>query len=1266
MRILIDLQTLDSEFERSASCRYALAAIQALIRRARSRYEFVLMLSGDLPESVISIRERFRGLLLPEQMRVWSAPEMADGKFSDQGQYHQVATLIREAAIANLAADLILIPAFSPLDTQRLLAPHSGLTPEVPAVSLGAGIAAQSLMKRRGASDQPVESPKVFQSAAVISLSCCASSAPSADGAVKLVPSELSGLPLPSPHWGQYPPGQELRLRFGLDKPFILIVLSPFELETARLLIQSFEALAPMYRDRYQLLWVGSLAGADISALKREVAMYNLAANTCCYAADLCAQTQLALYASSELTLFPVSGCESILGAAEAAAQGAEVLYASEQPLPSSARDLEVSSVRRRVSSALLSDLSRRGLRLSCMAPADASALARAEHRVAEHLVQILDSALLERPASETTLTEPRPEPTDRFPKLAYVSPMPPARSGIADYSAELIPALAHYYDITVIVDESALAASRRLFPDLCLRSEQWLRAHADGFDRVLYQVGNSPFHHYMLALLEEIPGVVVLHDFFIGHLMHWSQSRSEERPWTATLYEAHGYAALRRLSSDPEAAALEYPANLRIFLDALGVIVHSDYAKQLVRHWYGDRLATSVQVVPLPRAPSDAIGREAARAALGIDPETFLVCSFGHIAPLKLSHRLLRAWARSPLASSGRCQLIFVGDADGNDYGQGLRQSIAQSDGGARVRVTGFVSSTAYRQYLAAADIAVQLRAHSRGETSAAALDCLNHAVPLIANAHGSLAELDPGAVWLLPDSFSDAELGQALSALWQTPKRRAAMSHRARAVMEHHAPDRCALRYAESLEYFTQRCAPPIQALIAALAQVKPRIAEPAQQRAIASALADSLPDQRQPTQIFVDVSIIRQHDLRTGIQRVVRSLVSELIQFPPPQCRVEPVYLCDRAGRWLYRAATDWSARLFGIPAEECGLPERPVQFSPGDQLLVLDLTTGLAVEAEKGGVYSRLRALGVNIAFFVYDLLPELLPDCFPPGALSFERWLQTLSRSADVAICISRSVGSDLEQWLHAQPQPSCRNRPRVRWFHLGADLQSSVTSYGYPADADQILSQLRATPSFLMVGTIEPRKGHLQALEAFERLWREGLDVNLVIVGNEGWQHLPDSARRTIPEIIRRLLQHPERGQRLHWLREVSDEYLEDLYGASTCLIAASLGEGFGLPVIEAAQRRLPVIVRDIPVFREVAGGAAHYFRGSSAEALAAAIRDWLGLFERSAHPESTQLRWLTWAESAEQVRQILVEEMQPPSLGGDAAERSSTDRGVA
>jgi glycosyltransferase involved in cell wall biosynthesis len=174
---------------------------------------------------------------------------------------------------------------------------------------------------------------------------------------------------------------------------------------------------------------------------------------------------------------------------------------------------------------------------------------------------------------------------------------------------------------------------------------------------------------------------------------------------------------------------------------------------------------------------------------------------------------------------------------------------------------------------------------------------------------------------------------------------------------------------------------------------------------------------------------------------------------------------------------------------------------------------------------------------------------------------------------------------------------------------------------------------MHAAPSILMVGTLEPRKGHAQALAAFEELWAQGIVANLVIVGKEGWMVEP---------LVKRLRDHPEAGRRLFWVPGASDTLLLQIYGAAVALLAASEGEGFGLPLIEAAQHGLPIIARDLPVFMEVAGDHACYFNGTSPQALAACLTAWLAMHRDGEAPSSTRLPWLRWNESARQLFHVI------------------------
>lgn len=378
----------------------------------------------------------------------------------------------------------------------------------------------------------------------------------------------------------------------------------------------------------------------------------------------------------------------------------------------------------------------------------------------------------------------------------------------------------------------------------------------------------------------------------------------------------------------------------------------------------------------------------------------------------------------------------------------------------------------------------------------------------------------------------------------------------------------------------------------------------------------------------QLLVDISELIQQDSKTGIQRVVRSVLSELLANPPQGFRVEPVYANpDEEG---YRYAHLFTQRFLNRSNQFCS--DDIVEVSHDDIFLGLDLLHCFII-SRQANFYQHLRRTGVKVYFVVYDLLPLLIPSVFPDHVPALHaQWLNTLAQS-DGAVCISRSVADDMTEWL-AVFGPK-RLRPfKLGWFHLGADLACSVPTKGLPTDADYLLNTLPSRSTFLMVGTIEPRKGQMQALIAFEQLWNQDVDVNLVIVGKQGWNvDLPVEILRT----------HPEHNRRLFWLNGISDEYLERIYAASTCLIAASEGEGFGLPLIEAAQHNLPIITRDIPVFREVAGEYAFYFSGYTPDELANGVLEWLALDNTGLAPQSGNMPWLTWKQSTQNLLDVII-----------------------
>jgi glycosyltransferase involved in cell wall biosynthesis len=202
---------------------------------------------------------------------------------------------------------------------------------------------------------------------------------------------------------------------------------------------------------------------------------------------------------------------------------------------------------------------------------------------------------------------------------------------------------------------------------------------------------------------------------------------------------------------------------------------------------------------------------------------------------------------------------------------------------------------------------------------------------------------------------------------------------------------------------------------------------------------------------------------------------------------------------------------------------------------------------------------------------------------------------------------------------------------RIEYFPLGSDF--GTVAKGEPSKAVRGIFGHAFSPTFLVVGTLEPRKSQATVLDAFELLWQRGDASRLILVGREGFgSHV----------LARRILRHPERGRRLIWLSKASDADLELCYRNATALINVSRHEGFGLPIVEAQHRGLAVIASDIPVFREVGGDRVAYVPPDDEIALAKAIEGALRpLPQRSPEPA---IAW-SWASATEALIAQLVEE---------------------
>lgn len=346
--------------------------------------------------------------------------------------------------------------------------------------------------------------------------------------------------------------------------------------------------------------------------------------------------------------------------------------------------------------------------------------------------------------------------------------------------------------------------------------------------------------------------------------------------------------------------------------------------------------------------------------------------------------------------------------------------------------------------------------------------------------------------------------------------------------------------------------------------------------------------------PRRLLVDMSTIAQQDAGTGIQRVVRAIWLHLMDLDLGNITVLPIAATAKRGYAI--AEVDPTDGRLSLPSPNAPL----IQASAGDIFLGLDLAAHRLSRHQRQ--LARWRRSGASINIVIYDLLPLQHPHWFPPSTgRNFAKWIAVVSRLADRAICISHQVASDLDTWL-ATNRVARRDAIEVTVMPLSGAVDATNPSRGIGDKGRAAIARAQNTRTLLMVGTIEPRKGHDCVLDAMEHLWRTqpANAPHVLIVGRPGWRTEAMQARLAALE--------GRAEHRLTWLSQASDELLAALYARAALVVMPSRGEGFGLPIVEALRQGRKVLARDLPVFRELARPGLFYFDDDSPAALADSI----------------------------------------------------------
>ncbi len=345
--------------------------------------------------------------------------------------------------------------------------------------------------------------------------------------------------------------------------------------------------------------------------------------------------------------------------------------------------------------------------------------------------------------------------------RIAFLSPLPPAKSGIADYSEALLAELSRLADVSVFVNGDSF--------------------QPDGFDAAIYQVGNNPDHAHAYRAALSHPGIVVLHEANLHHLIAEITIRPGD--WDGYMREvefeggapAIEYARrVRALEIGPDYDGL--PMLRRLMERARGLIVHSQYvAEQARQAGYRGPVAVIPHGAWIP-----PVERMKGRLRLGLDISSPLVGIFGHLKPYKRIGQSLRAMRRL-LRLLPEAKMILAGEPHPElALDQYLRDPLLS----AAVRVLGHTPAEEFVDYIAACDVVLNLRYPTVGETSGTLLRALGAGKAVIVSDVGAFREFPDDICLKAPIGEGEEELlFQYLNLLFSRPELAKAMSERARA---------------------------------------------------------------------------------------------------------------------------------------------------------------------------------------------------------------------------------------------------------------------------------------------------------------------------------------------------------------------------------------------------------------------------------------------------------------------------------------------------
>ena len=387
--------------------------------------------------------------------------------------------------------------------------------------------------------------------------------------------------------------------------------------------------------------------------------------------------------------------------------------------------------------------------------------------------------------------------------RLAFFSPVNPEKSGISDYSEELLPLLAKEAEIELFLEKDITPTTQDIVEHLpyypYTQFEQ--RHEQKPYDLCLYQMGNNTaYHRYMDRFIQTYPGIVTLHDYVLHHFyaeMFAKEKRYDEyQTAMETYYGGIGRTFAKQFKKGTRSDYVFYqlPFYQRVVNPSLGTIVHSTYLKMKLLQYNSSYQVEMIPMGIIPPEP-ERYDVETLRDKHHIPQKSFTVASFGFIIYGKRIRKLLQTFAEFVKQVPDALCLLVGKEAPDFD----VRSLIHELGIDKNVIITGYVPYNEFLEYIALSDVCVNLRYPTTRATSANILKIMAFAKPVLVSDLCEFLDIPETCSIKIPlNETEGATMLQAFHTLYNHPEQRKTLGEQARTfILEQHSIQQAAEKY-------------------------------------------------------------------------------------------------------------------------------------------------------------------------------------------------------------------------------------------------------------------------------------------------------------------------------------------------------------------------------------------------------------------------------------------------------------------------------------